>query len=34
VLSEGEYRAIAKNEGKVYERPFNVVNGEVEVVAH
>ncbi|HLZ06864.1 MAG TPA: hypothetical protein VKR55_32550 [Bradyrhizobium sp.] len=36
VLSEGEYRAIAKNEGKVYERPFNVVNGvdgEVEVVA-
>jgi hypothetical protein len=37
VLSEGEYRAIAKNEGKVFERPFNVVNGvdgEVEVVAH
>jgi hypothetical protein len=37
VLAEGEYRAIAKNEGKVYERPFNVVNGvdgEVEVVAH
>jgi len=36
VLSEGEYRAIAKNEGKVYERPFNVVNGvdgEVEVTA-
>ena len=36
VLSEGEYRAIAKNEGKVFERPFNVVNGvdgEVEVVA-
>jgi hypothetical protein len=36
VLSEGEYRAIAKNEGKVYERPFNVVNGvdgEVEVIA-
>ena len=34
VLSEGEYRAIAKNEGKVFERPFNVVNGvdgEVEV---
>ena len=27
VLAEGEYRAIAKNEGKVYERPFNVVNG-------
>jgi hypothetical protein len=37
VLSEGEYRAIAKNEGKVFERSFNVVNGvdgEVEVVAH
>jgi len=36
ILSEGEYRAIAKNEGKVYERPFNVVNGvdgEVEVIA-
>src|SRR4030081_253294 len=36
VLSEGEYRAIAKNEGKVFERPFNVVNGvdgEVEAVA-
>jgi hypothetical protein len=36
VLSEGEYRAIAKNEGKVYERPFNVVNGvdgEIEVIA-
>ena len=36
VLSEGEYRAIAKNEGKVFERPFKVVNGvdgEVEVVA-
>jgi hypothetical protein len=35
VLSEGEYRAIAKNEGKVFERPFNVVNGvdgEVEVL--
>ena len=36
VLSEGEYRAIAKNEGKVSERGFNVVNGvdgEIEVVA-
>jgi hypothetical protein len=36
ILSEGEYRAIAKNEGKVFERPFNVVNGvdgEVEVIA-
>jgi hypothetical protein len=37
ILAEGEYRAIAKNEGKVYERPFNVVNGvdgEIEVIAH
>ncbi len=36
VLSEGEYRAIARNEGKVFERPFNVsngVDGEVEVIA-
>ena len=36
VLAEGEYRAIAKNEGKVYEGKFNVVNGvdgEVEVLA-
>jgi hypothetical protein len=36
ILAEGEYRAIAKNEGKVFERPFNVVNGvdgEVEVIA-
>ena len=36
ILSEGEYRAIAKNEGKVFERPFNVTNGvdgEVEVIA-
>jgi hypothetical protein len=36
VLSEGEYRAIAKNEGKVFERGFNVVNGvdgEVEVLS-
>src|SRR5450756_149275 len=36
ILAEGEYRAIAKNEGKVFGRPFNVVNGvdgEVEVVA-
>jgi hypothetical protein len=37
ILAEGEYRAIAKNEGKVFERAFNVVNGvdgEVEVIAH
>ncbi|CAN5334149.1 hypothetical protein BH10PSE11_BH10PSE11_20700 [soil metagenome] len=36
ILSEGEYRVIAKNEGKVFERPFNVsngVDGEVEVLA-
>jgi len=36
ILAEGEYRAIAKNEGKVFERPFNVVNGvdgEIEVIA-
>lgn len=36
VLSEGDYRVIAKNEGKVFERPFNVTNGvdgEVEVLA-
>ncbi|WP_424627210.1 hypothetical protein [Bradyrhizobium sp. SYSU BS000235] len=36
VLSEGEYRVIAKNEGKVFERPFNVsngVDGEIEVIA-
>ncbi len=36
ILAEGEYRAIAKNEGKVFERAFNVVNGvdgEIEVVA-
>ena len=35
ILSEGEYRVIAKNEGKVFESPFNVVNGvdrEVEVL--
>jgi hypothetical protein len=36
VLAEGEYRAVAKNEGKVYQRDFNVASGadgEVEVVA-
>lgn len=36
ILAEGEYRAIAKNEGKVFEQSFNVVNGvdrEVEVIA-
>jgi len=36
ILAEGEYRAIARNEGKVYEHDFNVitgVDGEVEVLA-
>ena len=35
VLSEGEYRVIAKNEGNVYESPLNVTNGvdrEMEVL--
>ncbi|HZL30382.1 MAG TPA: hypothetical protein VFC54_04895 [Pseudolabrys sp.] len=37
VLAEGEYRAIARNEGKVYEREFKVVtgvDGDVEVATH
>jgi hypothetical protein len=36
VLSEGEYRVIARNEGKVYERDFKVITGvdsEIAVVA-
>jgi hypothetical protein len=36
ILAEGEYRAIARNEGKVYEREFKVVtgvDGDVEVFA-
>ena len=36
VLAEGEYRAIARNEGKTYEREFKVttgVDGEIEVLA-
>ena len=36
VLAEGEYRAIARNEGRVYERDFKVitgVDGDVEVLA-
>ena len=36
ILAEGEYRAIARNEGKVYEREFKVVtgvDGDVEVIA-
>jgi hypothetical protein len=35
ILAEGEYRAIARNEGKVYEREFKVVtgvDGDVEVM--
>lgn len=37
VLAEGDYRVIARNEGKVYERDFKVVpgvDGEIEVKAH
>ncbi len=36
VLAEGDYRAIARNEGRTYERDFKVitgVDGEVEVLA-
>jgi hypothetical protein len=36
VLAEGDYRAIARYEGKNYERDFKVVNGvdgEIEVIA-
>jgi hypothetical protein len=36
VLSEGDYRAVARNEGKVYTRTFKVitgVDGEIEVMA-
>ncbi|HVZ51234.1 MAG TPA: hypothetical protein VG986_04660 [Pseudolabrys sp.] len=36
ILAEGEYRAIARNDGKVYEREFKVVTGvdsDVEVLA-
>ena len=35
ILAEGEYRAIARNEGKTYERSFKVttgVDGEIEVL--
>jgi hypothetical protein len=37
VLAEGEYRVIARNEGKTYQRDFKVVTGvdvEIEVLAH
>jgi hypothetical protein len=36
ILAEGEYRAIARNEGRVYQREFKVVtgvDGDVEVTA-
>jgi hypothetical protein len=36
ILAEGEYRAIARNEGKVFEREFKVMpglDGDVEVLA-
>ena len=36
ILAEGEYRAIARNDGRLYERPFRVFTGvdvEVEVLA-
>lgn len=37
ILAEGDYRAIARNDEKTYERAFKVitgVDGEVEVLAH
>ena len=37
VLAEGEYRAIARNEGKLFEREFKVVtgvDGDIEVPTH
>ncbi len=37
ILAEGDYRAIARNEDKTYERDFKVitgVDGEVEILAH
>ncbi|MCC6775233.1 MAG: hypothetical protein IT537_01130 [Hyphomicrobiales bacterium] len=36
ILAEGEYRAIARNDNRTYEREFRVVNGvdgEIEVIA-
>ena len=36
ILAEGDYRAIARNDGRTYERDFKVitgVDGEVEVLA-
>jgi hypothetical protein len=37
ILAEGDYRAIARNEGSLFQRDFKViagVDGEVEVLAH
>jgi hypothetical protein len=37
ILAEGDYRVMARNDGKVYERAFKVssgVDGEIEVLAH
>jgi len=37
VLAEGEYRAVARNDGRIYQRTFKVttgVDGEIEVLAH
>jgi hypothetical protein len=36
VLAEGEYRAVARNDGKIYQRTFKVitgVDGDIEVLA-
>ena len=36
ILAEGDYRVIARNEGRVYQRGFKVssgVDGEIEVLA-
>ena len=36
ILAEGDYRAIARNEGRTYDRNFKVitgVDGEIEVLA-
>jgi hypothetical protein len=37
VLAEGDYRAIARNEGKTFQRDFKVINGvdgEIQVLTH
>jgi hypothetical protein len=36
ILAEGDYRAIARSDGKTFERNFKVtsgVDGEIEVIA-